>query len=65
MSPASKKITANVPSDVLERARAITGRGVTETIVLGLIELERQQRRTALRALKGRVRFELDLQKTR
>ncbi len=65
MGEASKKVTVNIPADVLSRARAITGRGVTETIVQGLQELERQRRRTTLRGLKGRVRFELDLKKTR
>jgi hypothetical protein len=65
MGDASKKVTVNVPTAVLERARSITGRGVTETIVLGLRELDRQRQRTTLRGLRGRVRFELDLEKTR
>ena len=65
MSEASKKVTVNVPSAVLARARAITGLGVTETIVQGLKEIERQRQRSALRALRCRVRFELDLEKTR
>lgn len=64
MAEAVKKITVSVPADVLERARGITGRGVTETVE-GLRELDRQRRRSALRALRGRVRFELDLGKTR
>ncbi len=65
MADAVKKVTVNVPSQILERARTITGRGVTETIVQGLIELDRQQRRSALRLLRGRVRFDLNLEKTR
>lgn len=65
MADAVKKVTVNVPSQILERARTITGRGVTETIVQGLIELDRQQRRSALRLLRGHVRFDLDLEKTR
>jgi hypothetical protein len=65
MADAVKKITVNVPADVLERARKVTGRGITETIVEGLLELDRQRRRSALRALRGRVRFELDVDKTR
>lgn len=65
MPVAQRKVTVNVPSQVLERARAITGCGVTETIVQGLLELDRQHKRTALRALRGRVRFDLDLEKTR
>lgn len=65
MAEASKKVTVNVPSVVLDRARKITGRGVTETIVQGLKELDRRQQRAALRSLKGRVGFTLDLEKTR
>lgn len=65
MAQALKKITVNVPADVLDRARKATGRGITETIVEGLLELDRVRRRSALRALRGRVRFELDLDKTR
>ena len=60
-----KKITVNVPVDTLERAKQLTGKGVTETIVAGLEELERRSKRDALRSLKGKVRFELDLDETR
>ena len=65
MAEASRKITVNVPLVVLERARKITGRGVTETVVEGLKELDRLQKRSALRGLRGRVGFSLDLEKTR
>ena len=65
MTSPLKKITVNVPSQVLERARTITGLGITETIVQGLLELDRQRKRSALRALRGHVRFELNLEKTR
>jgi hypothetical protein len=60
-----KKVTVNVPAAVLQRARAITGRGITETIVEGLLELDRKRRRSALRSLRGRVQIELDLERTR
>jgi hypothetical protein len=65
MTEGVKKVTVSIPADVLERARKVTGRGITDTIVEGLLELDRQRRRSALRALRGRVRFELDLGKTR
>jgi hypothetical protein len=65
MAKALKKVTINIPAEILERARTITGRGITETVVEGLLELDRQRKRSALRALRGRVRFELDLEKTR
>jgi hypothetical protein len=60
-----KKVTANIPADLLERARKATGLGITETLVAGLEELERSRKRSALRTLRGKIRFDLDLQKTR
>jgi hypothetical protein len=65
MSPAAKKVTVNLPVEVLARARKITGKGITETIVEALSELERSRDRQALRALRGRIRFELNLKETR
>jgi hypothetical protein len=65
MGDAVKKITANIPAKLLERAQESTGLGITETLVAGLEELERSRKRSALRMLRGKVRFELDLGKTR
>lgn len=65
MADALKKVTVTLPADVLARARKITGQGITETITQGLRALEGQRDRTALRALRGRVRLQLDLEKTR
>ena len=62
---AAKKITVNVPSDVLATATRITGKGVTDTIIEGLYELKKREQRSALRRLRGKVRFELDLEATR
>ena len=60
-----RKITVNVPADALEAAIRVTGKGITPTIVQGLHEIERGAKRSALRALRGKVRFELDLGGTR
>jgi hypothetical protein len=65
MGDAVKKITANIPAKLLQRAQERTGLGITETLVAGLEELERSRKRSALRLLRGKVRFELDLDKTR
>jgi hypothetical protein len=65
MGDTAKKITANIPAELLKRAQELTGLGITETLVAGLQELERSQKRSALRALRGRVRFELNLERTR
>jgi hypothetical protein len=65
MEGPAKKITANLPAKLLANAQKATGLGITETLVAGLRELERAQKRSALRGLRGQIRFELDLDKTR
>ena len=46
-------------------AQRLTGKGVTLTLVEGLKALDRSAHRSALRQLRGKVRFDLDLQRTR
>ncbi len=65
MAEPTRKVTVNLPAKLLERARTTTGLGITETIVRGLEELERRQKRSALQELRGSIRFELDLDATR
>jgi hypothetical protein len=65
MRARTRKVTVNLPADVLENATRLTGKGVTLTIIEGLHELERRARRSALRDLKGKIHFELDLEGTR
>jgi hypothetical protein len=43
----------------------VTGKGVTLTVIEGLEELDRHAKRSALRALRGKIRLELDLEDTR
>ena len=59
------KVTVNLPTETLSHARALTGKGITATIVEGLEELERRAHRSALRTLRGKVEFQLDLARTR
>ena len=65
MGAAVRKVTVNLPEQVLERAMRITGKGITDTLLEGLHEVERRERRSALRRLKGKIRLELDLEETR
>ena len=65
MSRPTKKVTVILPADILENAQRLTGKGITGTLLDGLRELERKEKRSALRKLKGKVRFELDLDVTR
>ena len=60
-----RKVTANIPQDILANAQRLTGKGITLTLVEGLKALDRNARRSGLRQLRGKVRFELDLPRTR
>jgi len=60
-----RKVTANIPEDILENAQRLTGKGVTLTLVEGLKALDRDARLSALRRLRGKARFDLDLDRTR
>jgi len=60
-----KKITVNVPEKLLKSALELTGQGITETIIAGLIEVENREKRQALRKMRGKVSFELNLERSR
>lgn len=62
---ATRKITAVLPREALARAQRLTGKGVTATLLEALSALDRQNKRTELRRLRGKIAFELDLEKTR
>lgn len=57
----TQKITVEVPVELLERARAATGAGVTETVREGLQELVSRRAQLNLLALGGKVPVEIDL----
>ena len=60
-----RKITVNVPAEMLADAKRITGNGITDTIIDGLRELQRSNKRSALRQLRGTLCLDLDLEETR
>jgi hypothetical protein len=55
-----QKITVHVEADLLKRARAQTGKGVTATIREGLELVAAGQVYDRLRALRGKVAFTID-----
>ncbi len=61
----ARKVTVNLPADLLAAATRITGKGITLTLVEGLLELERRDKRAGLVALRGKQSFVLDLDVTR
>lgn len=62
---ALQKITVHVPHALLRRARDVSGSGITETVRQGLHLVAARDAYGKLRALRGRVRFDLDLKRLR
>jgi hypothetical protein len=54
---AARKITVEVPAELLERAQRVGGTGVTETVRTGLRLVAASQTYARLRQLRGKVRF--------
>jgi hypothetical protein len=55
----TRKITVEVPEDILERVQRRTGEGVTETIRAALRKLDSIYAQQELRALRGKVKFSM------
>lgn len=62
---ALRKITVHVPQALLARARDASGSGITETVRQGLHLVAARDAYGKLRALRGKVRFDLDLKRLR
>jgi hypothetical protein len=58
---AARKVTVELPVDLLRRAQKSSGEGVTSTIRRGLELVAAGQAYRDLRGLKGQVTFSLDL----
>jgi post-segregation antitoxin (ccd killing protein) len=57
----ARKITVEVPSDLLERAQRASGAGITQTVRTGLQLVAASEAYARLRQLRGRVRFSRSL----
>jgi hypothetical protein len=53
---ATQKVTVNLPVEALTRARKLTGKGTTATLIEALEALEQQSKRSALRKLRSPTR---------
>jgi hypothetical protein len=61
----TRRVTANLPADLLEAAMEATGRGITETIVEGLTQVQRRRFYDRAIALRGKLSLDIDLEQTR
>jgi hypothetical protein len=62
---ATQKVTVHVDQTLLQRARKRTGKGVSDTIREGLALVAAGAAYQKLRALRGRVKFSVDLRTLR
>ena len=53
----ARKITVEVPPELLEKAQRASGAGITETVRTGLQLVAASQTYARLRQLRGKVRF--------
>lgn len=53
----ARKITVEVPEELLAKARRASGTGITQTVRAGLRLLAASQAYARLRRLRGKVRF--------
>ena len=55
--PAARKITVEIPAELLEKAQTASGTGITQTVRAGLQLLAASQAYARLRQMRGKVRF--------
>ncbi len=60
-----KKLTLEVPEDLLKRATKATGEGITPTVRRGLELVAASGAYAKLRALKGKLKFSVKLAELR
>lgn len=61
----AKRITANLPEDLLEDAMGVTGKGITDTLVEGLRLVRRTRAYEKALALRGKLDLQIDLEASR
>ncbi len=54
---AARKITVEVPADLLDKAQRASGAGITQTVRTGLQLVAASNAYAQLRKMKGKVRF--------
>jgi hypothetical protein len=54
---AARKITVEIPEDLLKKAQQASGAGITQTVRTGLQLLAASQAYDRLRQMRGKVRF--------
>ena len=61
----TRRVTANLPTDLLDEAMETTGEGITETLTAGLRLVRATRAYPKAMALKGKLRLNVDLDVSR
>jgi hypothetical protein len=61
----ARRVTANLPADVLEDAMGVTGAGITDTLIAGLQMVRRTRAYDKAMALRGKLKLRIDLDESR
>ncbi len=61
----TRRITANLPEDLLAAACRTTGKGITETLTAGLELVRRSGAAEKARRLRGKIHIDLDVSRER
>ena len=61
----SRRITANLPDDLLRDAMRVTRRGITDTLVEGLRLIRRARAYEKAMSLRGKLHLDVDLEVSR
>lgn len=60
-----RRVTANLPRDLLEDAMRATGRGITETLIEGLDLVRRRRAYESAMTQRGKLVLDIDLEVSR
>lgn len=61
----ARRITANIPDELLRDAMKVTRKGITETLVEGLRLVRRTRAYEKALAMRGKMRLDVDLRASR
>lgn len=61
----TQKVTAHLPVKLLQEAQEVTGKGLTETLKIALIQLSQAHAYEQLRQMRGKIDFSLDVNELR
>ena len=61
----SRRVTANLPDELLRSAMEATGQGITETLVRGLQLVRRARAYEKAMALRGKLKLNIDMDRSR